>query len=175
MAVQPEIKDTSLHQYDSEFCGSIPLHLINLIQPHGALLVLSKDTLVVAQVSENVTDLLAAAPEGLLGRPLADFLPGAQLEELREKIDRWGIRDRIPMDLALTTARGQVHCMASVHPKSSYVLLELEPLATDAEASFTRPTRRSSTSRRPSRRAPTPRPSARLPPSKSSSFPASTG
>jgi light-regulated signal transduction histidine kinase (bacteriophytochrome) len=138
MAVQPEIKDTSLHQYDSEFCGSIPLHLINLIQPHGALLVLNKDTLVVAQVSENVTDLLATAPEGLLGRPLADLLPGAQLEELREKIDRWGIRDRIPMDLSLATPRGEVRYRASVHPKSNYVLLELEPVATDAEASFMR-------------------------------------
>jgi len=138
MAVQPEIKDTSLHQYDSEFCGSIPLHLINLIQPHGALLVLDKATLVVAQVSENVTDILATAPDGLLGRPLADFLPGAQVEELREKIDRWGIRDRIPMDLAFATPRGEVRYRASVHPKSNYVLLELEPVATDAEASFMR-------------------------------------
>ncbi len=138
MAAHPEVNHNALHQYDSEFCGSIPLHLINLIQPHGALLVLDKATLQVAQVSENVNEMLGAAPEALLGRPLTDFLPEAQVEELREKIDRWGIRDRIPMDLVLSAARGQVPCTASVHPKSSYVLLELEPVAGDAEASFTR-------------------------------------
>jgi light-regulated signal transduction histidine kinase (bacteriophytochrome) len=136
MDANPEVKHTLIHQYDSEFCGSIPLNLINLIQPHGVLLVLNKETLQVAQVSENIGEKTGILPEKMLNSTIFDFMPENQATELRKKIDRWGIRDRIPMDITLNTPRGDVRYVASVHPKNKYVLLELEEVVQVAEESF---------------------------------------
>ncbi len=36
--------------FDSEFCGSIPVNFINAIQPHGVLLLLDKNNLNIIQL-----------------------------------------------------------------------------------------------------------------------------
>ncbi|MER3464227.1 MAG: hypothetical protein C4329_07225 [Chitinophagaceae bacterium] len=43
---------------DEEFCGKVPLHQTNAIQPHGVLLVVAKDNLNILQVSENTETFL---------------------------------------------------------------------------------------------------------------------
>ena len=40
-------------KYDSEFCGNIPIHIINTVQTYAVLVVLDRE-LVIRQVSENV-------------------------------------------------------------------------------------------------------------------------
>jgi len=55
--------------YDSEFCGSLPLHLINHIQPYGVLLVLQKSNLQIVQVSENIESITGIAPGEIINRP----------------------------------------------------------------------------------------------------------
>ncbi len=44
-------------KYDSEFCGNIPIHIINTIQDYGVLLVLDRNTLIIEQLSENADEM----------------------------------------------------------------------------------------------------------------------
>ena len=46
------------HKSDAEFCGKVPLHQTNLIQPHGYLLIVEQPGFGIAQASENAEALL---------------------------------------------------------------------------------------------------------------------
>jgi two-component system, chemotaxis family, sensor kinase Cph1 len=128
--------------YDSEFCGSIPLHQINLIQPHGLLLVLDKG-LTIKQVSENSTQLLGITPQNLVNKPLSAFLTDDQLADLSDKLQLQEAQDQeeleqtnIPFTL-LFQAEGKAHAFtANIHPRSEMVLIELEPDHGERDQSF---------------------------------------
>ncbi|WP_242916104.1 GAF domain-containing protein [Pontibacter liquoris] len=123
--------------YDSEFCGSIPLNLVNQIQPHGLLLVLDKQLRLV-QVSENATDYFAVPLEELLDQPLAAFVLARQFQEMEAKIESKSRYDKIPMSLTLAVGGKEFACTALIHTKEEYVLLELEEdTKPSAEKSFT--------------------------------------
>jgi two-component system, chemotaxis family, sensor kinase Cph1 len=66
---------------DAEFCGRVPLHQTNLLQPHGILLVLDREFRVI-QCGENVSDLLGAAAREVVGQLLSQFLIPGELEKL---------------------------------------------------------------------------------------------
>jgi len=40
--------------YDPEFCGKLPIHLINTVQSYGALLILERGSLQIVQVSATL-------------------------------------------------------------------------------------------------------------------------
>ena len=71
--------------YDSEFCGKVPIHLTNLIQPYGALLVLDNSRRVV-QVSENINQIFGLSHEQMIGRELADLLSTEDYAVFNQKI-----------------------------------------------------------------------------------------
>src|SRR5688572_20474536 len=73
--------------YDSALCGSIPLHQINLIQPHGVLLVLDKHLRIV-QVSENCEALLGIPLADLLEKDFTSFVPTKQVQDLQAELAR---------------------------------------------------------------------------------------
>ena len=121
--------------YDSEFCGSIPLHQINLIQPHGLLLVLDKD-LHIKQVSENSVDLLGLAPENLLDQPLSAFVPESEVAELQHKLEREQEQVDIPFTLTFKTGDTSKPFTVTVHPEPEQVLIEMEPAQHENDKSF---------------------------------------
>ena len=51
---------------DPEFCGRVPLHQTNLIQPHGVLLVVDKNDHQILQVSENAKQVFGVDEAELL-------------------------------------------------------------------------------------------------------------
>ncbi|PRY10197.1 GAF domain-containing protein [Pontibacter ummariensis] len=112
--------------YDSEFCGSIPLHLVNLIQPHGMLLVLDKPELRIRQASANVESFLSISVDDLLGQPLSSYLPASQYEDLQAKMAQQDSPDKIPLSLVIKVAEKDVAFTALLHPREEHVLLELE-------------------------------------------------
>lgn len=122
--------------YDSEFCGSIPLHLVNLIQPHGMLLVVDKQELRIVQASVNVESILGLPVEELLEQPLAAYLPTGQYTDIQEKIANQGSQTKIPLSLTLTVQDAPQAFTALVHPREAYVLIELEESTPAAEQSF---------------------------------------
>ncbi len=114
------------------------MHLINLIQPHGVLLIVSRTDLRIRQVSENTALFAGIAPADLLDHPLADFIPEDELKNIQHKIERRSVRDRIPLGITFQTPQGPLPCMASVHSKeASYVLIELEAVTATGESDFT--------------------------------------
>jgi light-regulated signal transduction histidine kinase (bacteriophytochrome) len=64
---------TSIRKSNEDFCGSLPLHLINHIQDYGALIVLDKDETVI-QISNNCNKLFGRGPDEMLGQLLSGFL-----------------------------------------------------------------------------------------------------
>lgn len=63
-----ERKDVDLDNCDRE-----PIHIPNLIQPHGVLLAISTDEYLIVQVSLNSGQILGIEPQNLLDRPLREF------------------------------------------------------------------------------------------------------
>lgn len=110
--------------YDSDFCGSIPLHLINLIQPHGLLLVLDQE-LRIQQVSENVTEHLSLNPEDLLEQPLSDFVPEKELQDLTQLLHQ-DEQEKVPFSLSFRVKEATKVFTATIHPGPEYTLVELE-------------------------------------------------
>ena len=58
-------------------CDLEPIHIPGAIQPHGALLAALADSGTVTHASANLSEFLGAAPEAVLGRPLADAVGAA--------------------------------------------------------------------------------------------------
>ena len=109
--------------YDSQFCGSLPLHQINLIQPHGALLVLNTNYRII-QVSENIEKFVGITASEILNKPIGDYIPEEQLDGFRESVGK-GIK-KIPMKLSFSAAGMLKDVHALVHVKEEYLAIELE-------------------------------------------------
>ena len=107
--------------YDSEFCGSLPLHQINLIQPYGYLLVLEKDTLKVVQASENVSAIFGLPVEETIGSAISTYLQEDEVKSLSDRFQT-GIRDKIPLSMTFDLKE----YIALVHSKGDYLIVELE-------------------------------------------------
>jgi two-component system, chemotaxis family, sensor kinase Cph1 len=112
--------------YDSEMCGSIPLHLVNLVQPHGVLLVLDKTDFRILQISENAGDLLSVPAEELLGQLLSAYVAQEKHEEIVAKIAGQASQDKIPFTLPFLAQGIQKTFDAVVLPQDDYILVELE-------------------------------------------------
>jgi len=72
-----------------QVCAAEPIHQIGNIQPHGAALVFSADSLrTVLQASANIDQFIDLPTEGALGKPISQLLGAAsalQIEQLLEK------------------------------------------------------------------------------------------
>ena len=122
--------------YDSQFCGSIPLHLVNLIQPHGMLLVLDSEDLKIVQASENVEAYLTVSASNLLNQTLDTLIPDSQFEEIRAKVNRQDSQEKIPLTLTFRVNGQDRAFSAVVLPQQDYILMELEESKDVAPAYF---------------------------------------
>ncbi len=86
--------------YDSEFCGSLPIHHINLIQDYGYLLVLDKKTFNIIQLSENFTALYNTKVADFVDKPVMEFLSGAAIEALNQLLDN-EIKSKVPISVSI--------------------------------------------------------------------------
>ena len=59
---------------DLLFCDKEPIHTPGMVQPHGALLVVRFDDLLITHVSENLAAVVGMAAEAVLGRSLRDIV-----------------------------------------------------------------------------------------------------
>lgn len=112
---------SSTPNYDSEFCGKLPIHLINTIQPYGALLVVDRTSLQVVQASENSQALFGVPVTQLVRTDLADHLAPATLQFLKD-LAAGPNADRVP---GLWTIGGKPY-LSLVHVRDQYLLAEIE-------------------------------------------------
>jgi len=115
----------SKQNYDSEFCGSLPLHFINQIQAYGVLLVLERDTFKVVQVSQNTEEKLGVAVSDIIDSLWQSYLPEDQFALFKSKCSSHTV-DRLPFTFSFITADWQTECLAIIHIKPDYLILEIE-------------------------------------------------
>lgn len=120
------IEVTQKKDYDSEFCGSIPLNFINLIQPHGILMVIEKNQYKIVQVSENIESIIGIKPEQIINKSLSSFIDAHNLNQIKEKVSQYNIKDKVPMDLDFFFQEKTFHFSSIVHFKEEYILTEWE-------------------------------------------------
>jgi len=126
--------------YDSEFCGSIPLNFINLIQAYGILLVIDKNDLLIRQISQNFEQVTGLSAQEVLDKPLSDFVDPAYLLEIKNKVAAYNVLDKIPIDFGFKTPQRTIEFSSTVHFKDDYILMEWEQKsnADDGDPSFKR-------------------------------------
>jgi two-component system, chemotaxis family, sensor kinase Cph1 len=119
--------------YDSEFCGKVPIHQINTVQPYGVLLVLSRTSLEVIQASENASALFGTPIAALVPSPIDRYLDPASLAFLQQ-IAAGKSTDKIPIEW---TIAGKKY-LALTHVKDTCILveIELEPYSVAEQRSF---------------------------------------
>ncbi|WP_028979139.1 GAF domain-containing protein [Sporocytophaga myxococcoides] len=112
----------SKKNYDSDFCGNLPLNFINSIQPYGALIVVEKRRWTIIQVSENIRELFGKEVIEILNNPLSTFLSKKDYEALLLKINDDNLKERVPLNFSFNN----LECLAIAHFKDGQVVMELE-------------------------------------------------
>lgn len=117
---------------NAEFCGKIPLHQINTIQPHGVVLLLDKKELKVIQLSENAEIVFDKPARQLLNVPVAELLPHDAIQQIQTFITS------IPgSSTDFSVSLGEANYPGRLEVESQYFLLELEPdVPADVSQSF---------------------------------------
>jgi two-component system, chemotaxis family, sensor kinase Cph1 len=107
-------------KYDSDFCGSLPIHLINIIQPYGVLLVIDRQTLSIVQVSENVELLTGVAATNMINKPVTNYLPEKTVALLQQRLTH-GTKEKIPMVWKINNHE----YLAITHLKEPFYIVEI--------------------------------------------------
>jgi chemotaxis family two-component system sensor kinase Cph1 len=107
--------------YDSEFCGNVPIHLTNLIQSYGILLVIDKNNLTVIQASENTSSIFLKTAAEVVGSPLSLLIGDEAIMSLLEKLND-NFNHTIP---AVWEMNGQRHVVL-IHRSPKYILVEID-------------------------------------------------
>lgn len=121
--------------FDSDFCGSLPLQNVNLIQDYGYLLVVELPQLNIIQVSENSGQIVDREVKELVGTPLTDLILAEDAEKLQNVLKK-GYKNRIPLDLRFQGENGSTPYHALLHIKPDYILIELEKADETVERNF---------------------------------------
>lgn len=125
-----------IKQKNAEFCGSIPLNVINQIQNYGFLLIVHKDTLQILQASENTAEVLTLPIDTIIESKLNDFLPNDQLAKIKEGISK-SFRTKLPMKLSFSTGSRVIDFDALLHFEGTSLLIELEKeTSTEEDTTF---------------------------------------
>ena len=109
--------------YDATFCGRLPIHQTNSIQPHGVLLLLDDTVSTLLQVSENVSELLHQPAREIVGKPASAFLSPQSIHSLRSTI-REGIHEKLPLTLTFIIKDGEEQVLCLVHTVEEGCMIE---------------------------------------------------
>ncbi len=114
----------SKQNYDSTFCGSLPINFINQVQDYGFLLVCNL-RLDILQVSENSTVFTGIAYEAMIDKNLSEFLSKESFDVLRSRLDTTN-QNRFALTLDIHVQKTHSF-LTLIHVKEDYLLLEFEP------------------------------------------------
>ncbi len=114
-----------LNNFDSEFCGSVPMYHTNLVQDYGYLLVLDKKTLRILQFSENITSLLQYGKEELSRLDLTYFISQDQLNHINS-LAATGQNTAYPLKLVFYTRQGLLTLRGILRAQDDLWLLEMD-------------------------------------------------
>lgn len=111
--------------YDSEFCGRVPLHQTNMIQPHGVLMLLEKGTGTILQVSENIKELLGIEARDMVQTPFAHYVTDKQHQLLQKRFETF-VSGKIPFTFTINQGGNTRPVLALAQSLEPYLMLEIE-------------------------------------------------
>lgn len=68
-------------------CEKEQIHIPELIQPHGYVLVFNKNTHIITRYSENFEHLIEHAKDKLIGKRISDVIPSRVYKTIKTKLD----------------------------------------------------------------------------------------
>lgn len=111
--------------YDAGFCGRLPIHQTNSIQPHGVLLLLNRSLTTIIQVSENIHDLLNKTEKEVYGRPLQSVFTNAGIEMIRQFAQEES-QDKLPLVLPFIVNNEVKEVFCLIHTVEDGYVIEAE-------------------------------------------------
>ncbi len=105
--------------YDSDFCGSVPIQLINLIQPYGVLVVVRREDHKMIQVSENATEVFGMPYADLIDTRIESHITGETGIDLLNHIDN---QNKIPSVWEIS----HKPFLALLHSYEKYFIVEID-------------------------------------------------
>ena len=127
--------NASLGNANLNNCDREPIHIPNLIQPHGVLLAISADTYKILQVSLNTNKVLGIEPQKLLGQTLVELL-GEQQAKLIKQCLLEDFDSANPLPIELVRDNNTLYFDAIVHRNEAIIIVELEPSSSKQKADF---------------------------------------
>lgn len=122
--------------YDSEFCGSLPINFINQIQPYGFLIVCDAD-LKIVQLSDNVMKFTGILAEDYIEKSLFDFLQTEDRSRFEQKCVKEKVgRSTINVTLNVSTGNHSNQFLVIINKRADHFLLEFEPYNTEKSKGF---------------------------------------
>jgi light-regulated signal transduction histidine kinase (bacteriophytochrome) len=113
--------------YDASFCGKLPIHQTNSIQPHGVLFILDHALKSILQVSENVNELLQKAAQNVSGSPVANYITTGSLHALEQAIrEDWEGKLPITLIFKINQKEEPVFCQVHTIPEGFIVEAEIK-------------------------------------------------
>lgn len=112
--------------HDATFCGTIPLHNTNAIQPHAALFVLNVVDFHIIQISSNVGDWLGLSTDAILNQPLENIVEKKCVMIIKEKYMKSYFKYVAPEYITFVLSIGEITYLSRIHEKENYLLIEVE-------------------------------------------------
>ena len=93
---------------DLSTCDREPIHLIGAVQPHGALIAVAADTLIIEYASQNTDEFLGTSAERLLGQTIDQVIGAENARALATKLIDPGAPDLLkPWFIEVDNQAGQ--------------------------------------------------------------------
>ncbi len=123
--------------YEVESCSTTPLHLINVIQPYGALLVLHPHNNTIIQASQNLSRFTGWPYEEVIGKPLDSLLTSSSAARFQKLLQLNTFEEQLPEELLFRAAAEEYPTRVLLHRTPNGGLLEIEALGSEKKsASF---------------------------------------
>ena len=132
LAATMEIK---LQDVNLTNCDREPIHIPNLIQPHGVLLAVAEENYQIVQVSLNTDEILGIEPEKLLNKPLREFLGEKQITLVQRCLSE-DFNHVNQLAIKLDRDGSKLNFNGIVHRNGETIILELEPREPIQEIDF---------------------------------------
>ena len=127
--------DANLEDVNLTNCDREPIHIPNLIQPHGVLLAVSAAEYKIVQVSLNTEQILGISPQQLLEKPLSELIGEAQTDKICSCLSK-DCNEVNPLIVNLDRQGKKLTFDAIVHRNKEIITVELEPIQSSREISF---------------------------------------
>ena len=122
------VSGTKSRNFDAEFCGKVPLHQTNMIQPHGVLLVVDKKNFAIVQVSENAEAVFNNSIQDIINSLFFDHITSEEKEIITERLVSIS-EEKIPVSVTIHDQ----NYLAVILQQPSYLIIELEKIETSKE------------------------------------------